>query len=220
MVNEALGDDGTIRRDSPWARIVGEDFIEHAFRYAHEADPAAELYYNDFNAEVPAKRDAMVALFHRLRAAGIRIDGLGHQAHVKLGHPTVQQLEECILKFHEAGAKVMFTELDVDVLPWPGLPSMAADVKLRADYQEKFNPYADALPPKVSHQLANRYAALFRLFVKHHDKIDRVTFWGVTDADSWLNNWPIKGRANYPLLFDRRGKPKPAFGAVLKVLGE
>ena len=79
----------------------------------------------------------------------------------------------------------------------------------------KLNPYVNGLPDAVQQQLAERYADLFRVFVKHRDVVTRVTFWGVTDGNSWLNDWPVKGRTNYPMLFDRSGQPKPAYAAVL-----
>jgi endo-1,4-beta-xylanase len=80
----------------------------------------------------------------------------------------------------------------------------------------KLNPYAAGLPDAVQQALAKRYAELFGVFLKHRGTITRITFWGVTDADSWLNNWPVRGRTSYPLLFDRQGKPKPAYDAVVK----
>jgi endo-1,4-beta-xylanase len=109
----------------------------------------------------------------------------------------------------------MITELDVDVLPAPG-QYRGADVSFNAELQSKLNPYAQALPDSVQRALARRYADLFAVFLKHKQHISRVTFWGVSDGDSWLNNWPVRGRTSYPLLFDRSGKPKPAFDAVVR----
>ena len=107
----------------------------------------------------------------------------------------------------------MFTELDIEVLPNSREPMRQTSVK--AEYIQKMNPYANGLPDSVQQQLAKGYEALFKLFLKHKDKITRITFWGVNDGQSWLNGWPIRGRTNYPLLFDREFKPKPAFYKVI-----
>jgi len=116
----------------------------------------------------------------------------------------------------ELGLKVMITEFDMDVLPL-AFQYMGADVTLSAELQPKLNPYPNGLPDAVQQALAQRYAGLFGVFLKHLGILKRVTFWGVTDGDSWLNNWPVKGRTNYPLLFDRSAQPKPAFYAVIRV---
>ena len=216
VVNEALNDDGTLR-DSPWRRIIGDDYIEKAFQYAREADPAAHLYYNDYRLEVPAKRAGAVAIVKRLKAAGLRIDAVGIQGHVGLVHPEVKEQEAAILAFHKAGVKSMITEMDVDVLP--GTKNWGdADIRRQEAADPAFNPYPDSLPPKVQAELASRYADFFRMYSRHHDKVIRVTLWGLNDGNSWLNNFPIKGRTNHPLLFDRAYQPKPALHAVIEAL--
>jgi endo-1,4-beta-xylanase len=187
-----------------------------AFRFAHEADPAAELYYNDYSVENAAKRQGAVALIRRLQAAGVPVAGVGIQGHYGLDYPALEQLDSTIAAFAALGVKVMITELDVDVLPRAVRPT-GADVTLRARARPELNPWPDALPDSMQQVLARRYAALFGVFLKHAGEISRVTFWGVTDASSWKNNWPVPGRTNYPLLFDRQGKPKPAFDAVIRV---
>ena len=213
VVNEALEDDGTLR-DSPWRRIIGDDFIDRAFEYARQADPGAHLYYNDYRLEVPSKRAGALAIVRRLKAAGLRIDGVGIQGHVNLTEPGVEEQEETILAFHKAGVKSMITEMDVDVLP--GTKGWGdADIRRREAADPAFDPYAKELPADAQRKLAERYAALFRMYLKHHDKITRVTLWGLNDGDSWLNNFPIAGRTNHPLLFDRANRPKPALQAVL-----
>jgi endo-1,4-beta-xylanase len=118
--------------------------------------------------------------------------------------------------FAQLGVKVNITELDVDVLPKTTKEQMA-DVAISLQATPKLNPYADGLPDNVQQALTKRYAELFAVFVKHRDVITRVTFWGVTNGDSWLNNWPVKGRTSYPLLFDRMGQPTPAYDAVIGV---
>ena len=213
VVNEALEEDGTLRQ-SPWLKIIGEDYIAKAFQFAHEADPQAELYYNDYNLENEAKLKGAVELLKKLQAQGIPISGVGIQGHYHLDVPTDEQVDAAITAFGKLGLKVMVTELDVDVLPL-AFQYVGADVALSAELQPKLNPYAKGLPRSMRQALARRYAGLFGVYLKHHGTLARVTFWGVTDGDSWLNNWPVKGRTNYPLLFDRNGRPKPAFGAVI-----
>jgi len=214
VVNEALNDDGTLR-PSPWLKIIGDDFIVKAFQYAHEADPQAQLNYNDYSLENEAKRNGAIALVKKLQAAGVPITTVGIQGHDHLDWPSAQLEDETISAFAKLGVKVAITELDIDVLP-QGSGSHTADVGYNIQADPKLNPYPDALPEAQQQELAKRYADLFAAYVKHADVINRVTFWGVIDSDSWLNNWPVRGRTSYPLLFDREGKPKPAFDAVIK----
>lgn len=218
VVNEALNDDGSLRQ-TQWLKIIGPDYIEKAFVFAHAADPEAELYYNDYSLELHAKRDAAVALVKKLQAAGIHISGIGSQTHAGLDRPSVQEVEDSLIAFGQLGVKVMITELDISLLP-NATQNQGADVSARATYDDALNPYPDSLPQEMQEKLAARYADLFAVYIKHADKIDRVTFWGVTDGESWLNNWPVRGRVNYPLLFDRANQPKPAFHAVIRVATE
>jgi len=214
VVNEALNEDGTLRK-SKWQQIIGDDFIEKAFEYAHQADPQAELTYNDYSLENEAKLKGALALVARLKAHGVAITTVGIQGHDSLAHPTVEEEDAAITAFAKLGVKVAISELDIDVLPRdPKL--FSADVSLKVKQDPKLNPYANGLPDDVQQELARRYADLFAVFLKHRAEMSRVTFWGVTDRDSWLNNWPVPGRTSYPLLFDRNGKPKPAFEAVIE----
>ena len=214
VVNEALNEDGTLRQ-SPWMKIIGADYLEKAFRFAHEADPDAQLYYNDYSLENEAKRKGALELVKTLKANGIPITGVGLQDHVNLDSPTSDQIDSTINDFGKLGVKVMITELDVDVLPWPAA-NQTADVSLRVASDPKLNPYSNGLPEQVQHALSKRYADLFITYAKHCGLVTRVTFWGVTDKDSWKNDWPVRGRTNYPLLFDRRAQPKPALEAVIQ----
>jgi endo-1,4-beta-xylanase len=214
VVNEALDEDGTLRQ-TPWMKIIGEDYLVKAFEFAHEADPSAQLYYNDYSLENEAKRKGAVELIKKLKASGVPIYAVGLQGHDKMDWPTAQQQSETILAFASLGVKVNITELDVDVLPRAS-QHRGADISLDVALRAELNPYANGLPDSVQQALAKRYAELFEVFRKHADVIDRVTFWGVTDGDSWLNDWPVRGRTSYPLLFDRAGKPKPAFDAVTR----
>ena len=117
--------------------------------------------------------------------------------------------------FADAGAKVMITELDLNILPQPDA-NTGADISRSAALQERLNPWPDGLPDSMETFHARRYGDFFRLFVRHSDAISRVTFWGVEDGHSWLNNWPVRGRTAYPLIFDRQYRPGKAFEAVVE----
>ena len=215
VVNEALNEDGTLRA-SNWLRIIGPDYIAKAFQYANEADPGAELYYNDYSMENAAKRAGGVRLVQSLLDQGIRVTGVGMQDHLKMDWPTVAEEDSTISAFAALGVKIHITELDVDLLP-RATPGRDAEISTRVVLTAGLNPYPQALPDSMQTALAKRYAEIFRVFLKHRDVIDRVTFWGVSDRDSWLNGWPVPGRTSYPLLFDRQGRPKPAFDAVMQL---
>lgn len=214
VVNEALDERGRLRR-SPWLKIIGEDYLLKAFQFAHEADPQAELYYNDFGLEKPGKRAGAIALIKKLQSQGVHIAAVGVQGHYRMDWPLEEDLDETIASLGRLGVKVSITELDVDVLP-PATPSRGADVSMNFALHAGLNPYTNGLPDSVQQELARRYAGLFKVFLKHRSEIDRVTLWGVTDGNSWLNGWPVRGRTSYPLLFDRAGNPKPAFDAVVQ----
>jgi endo-1,4-beta-xylanase len=216
VVNEAFDEDGTMRK-SPWSTGIGDDFILKAFEFAHEADPQAELYYNDYNLWKPAKRAAALRLVKQLRDRGLRIDAIGEQGHWALTTPSIDEIDKTITDIVGTGVKAMITELDIEMLPRD--PKMfGADLATKQQFKASTNIYADGLPAAKQQELAKRYADIFTLFLKHRDGLSRVTFWGVTDAHSWLNDFPVPGRTNYPLLWDRQGRPKPAFGAVVDVL--
>lgn len=214
VVNEAVDEDGSLRK-SKWLEIIGEDYIQLAFEFAYAADPGAELYYNDYNNELADKREGVLTVIKDLQRKGVKIDGVGIQGHWHLDSPKLNVIDESISKYASLGLKVMITEMEVNVLPTP--PEVyGADVSQQARYLETLNPYPAGLPDSVSNHLAQRYADLLGVFLKHKDAVTRVTFWGVHDGYSWKNDWPIKGRTNYPLLFDRNYNPKPAFYAVIK----
>ena len=223
VVNEALAEDGTLRKSS-WMKIIGEDYIAKAFEYAHEADPNAVLRYNDFSLENPAKRNGAVELIKKLQAQGVPIHAVGLQCHAKLDWPTAGQESDTIDAFAKLGLKVAITELDIDTSA-SSQQNRSADISLNGQIQTNAvkpaaplgtNSNTNRLPDSVQQVLAQRYADLFGVFLKHRDAVTLVTFWGVTDGDSWLN----RGRRNHPLLFDRNGQPKPAFDAVIKAAEE
>jgi endo-1,4-beta-xylanase len=218
VVNEALNEDGTLRQ-TPWMKIIGPDYIAKAFQFAHEADPAAELYYNDYNLDYAAKRDGAVRLIKSLLDQGIPVKAIGSQEHLKLTTPSAASVDSSIKAFAALGVHVNMTELDIDLLP-PATRNTGADVSMRAGPAPSLNPYAAGLPDSMQQKLARRYQDLFRVYMANKDVIDRVTFWGVGDGDSWLNGWPVPGRTSYPLLFDRQLARKPAYDAVTEVAKE
>lgn len=218
VVNEAFEEDGKLR-NSVFYKNMGENYVEEVFKLAEKLDPEADLIYNDYNLYKPKKRNAVIEMVKQFKANGTKISGVGVQAHWGLNYPTIDEIEQIIYDFHTAGVSVSFTELDISVLPNPW-ELVGAEVNQNFSKFEgdpKMNPYPDNLPNEVALKLANRYYDIFQLFVKHSDKIERVTFWGLTDKYSWLNDWPIKGRINYPLLYDRNYKPKEAYRKVLQV---
>jgi endo-1,4-beta-xylanase len=213
VVNEAIDDnDGSLRK-SKFYTIIGEDYIKLAFQFAHEADPNAELYYNDYSLHNAQKRAGAVALVRKLKEQGVRIDAVGEQCHVGLYDPSIDEYERTIEDFANLGVKVMITEMDISVLPMDW--SLGADVSAVVEYREKSDLYTKGLPDSVSLQLQQRYVDFFKLFLKHRNDITRVTLWGVNDAQSWKNNWPIPGRTDYPLLFDRKSQPKPMVQQII-----
>ena len=213
VVNEALNEDGTLR-NSVFLQKLGDDYIRKAFELAAKAAPNTELYYNDYNIEQPKKRAGAIAMIKKLQTSGTRIDGVGIQGHWRINGLPLEDIENSIIEFSALGLKVSFTELDITVLPNPW-DVKGADVNQNFEGSPYMNPYPQGLPDSMQIKLAKCYEDLFKIFIKHQDKIERITFWGVNDGQSWLNGWPIKNRTNYPLLFDRNFKPKLAFEKVM-----
>lgn len=216
VVNEALNEDGTLR-ESIFLKTLGENYIIDAFKLAEKVDPDAELAYNDYNLCSPKKREGAIRLIKNLQRENAKINAVGIQAHWQLNTPSIDEIEKSIIAFEDLGVKVMFTELDISVLPNPW-EVVGAGVEQNFDQfigDPKMNPYPEILPDYMLQKQAKRYEDIFKLFLKHEDKISRVTFWGVTDKTSWLNDWPIKGRTNYPLLFDRNYQSKEAYQSIL-----
>jgi endo-1,4-beta-xylanase len=150
------------------------------------------------------------------RERGIRIDGIGEQGRWPLDEPALEDIEAAIVDLAKTGRQMMITELDVAPLPRPE-ELVGADVSKRVELTPEFDPYAHGLPEGLQQRLARRCQGIFSVFAKHR-AVSRVTFWGVTDAGTWLNNWPVRERVNHPLLWDRQGRPKPAFNAVVEAL--
>lgn len=215
VVNEAFEDDGSYRK-SPYYNIIGPEFIELAFQFAHEADPNVELYYNDYSTSKPGKREAICKLVRSLKSKGLRIDAVGMQSHNGYNYPDYAEYEKSIEAFAAEGVKVMMTELDVNMLPNPeGFGG--AEVSQNFELQAKYNPYVKGLDKKAQKLFNQRYLDLFKIIERHKDVISRVTFWGVNDGHTWLNDWPIKGRTNYPTLIDRNNQLKPVVKDIEKL---
>ena len=220
VVNEAFNENGSLR-PSVFKKQMGDNYIEDVFKLAETADPDADLIYNDYNLYKPAKLAGVLKMVKKLQENGTKINAIGVQAHWRLNSPSLMEIEQIILDISDLGVEVMFTELDVTVLPnpWELVGAEVTQNFSKFEGDPKMDPYPKGLPKSVEKQLAKRYEDIFKLFVKHQDKISRVTFWGVMDKHSWLNDWPIKGRTNYPLLFDRNYQPKKAYNKLINLIG-
>lgn len=202
VVNEAVSDeDGAdALRRSPWLDIAGEDFLSRAFEFAHEADPNALLFYNDYNECAPGKRERIYSLVRKLKEQGVPIHGVGLQAHWSLASPTEDAIRAAIERYAELGLQLQITEMDVSVFEWDDRRT-----DLRA-------PTAEMIERQTE-----RYERLFRLLREYRDVISAVTFWGAADDYTWLDHFPVHGRKNWPLLFDERHQPKPALERIISV---
>lgn len=216
VVNEALNEDGSYR-ESNFYKVMGEDYLVQAFKLTAAVDPDADLIYNDYNLWKPEKRAGVVRLVKKLQAEGAKIDGIGLQGHYSLVGPGLKDIEDSILEYSALGLKVAFTELDITTLinPWDLEGAEVSQNFEQYENDPKMSPFPNGLPDSMQVKIADRYEDLFKLFLKHEEKINRVTFWGVNNGHSWLNDWPIKGRVNYPLLFDRKNKPQVAYQRVI-----
>jgi endo-1,4-beta-xylanase len=208
VVNEALNDSSSetdtnlLRRASPWVQILGQEFIEKAFVWAHEADPDAILRYNDYSIENPAKRGRLITLIKDLQAKKIPVMAIGSQTHANLTWPSPELEEAALTDIAKLGLPIHITELDVN-------GSSRGQRSQSADVAENAAAGGGGMANSADDKLAQQYANLFTAFVNHRDAVKLVTFWGVTDKDSWR-------ASGKPLLFDGNWQPKPAFDAVLK----
>ncbi|MBQ8672751.1 MAG: endo-1,4-beta-xylanase [Bacteroides sp.] len=211
VVNEAVVEDGSYRK-SKFYEILGEEYIPLAFQYAHEADPDAELYLNDYGMNAPGRRETYVRIINDLKQRGLRIDAIGMQGHMGMDYPDLRQFEESLEAYAGTGIQVMITEWEMSALP---TVRQTANISDTVAFLKAMNPYPDALPDSVSKVWNARMEGFFHLFLKHADVISRVTVWGVSDGDSWKNDFPMKGRKEYPLLFDRNYELKPFLKKLL-----
>jgi GH35 family endo-1,4-beta-xylanase len=208
VVNEAINDNGNAEtaktenlRNSQWLRTVGPEFLTLAFRYAHDADPSAKLYYNDYNIESGPKHESSMVLIRRLIKDGAQIHGVGIQGHWSTANVPYDAIDKAIQDYASLGLKVSITELDVTIRGaaggqfGPGRPR---------------GPVTPPSPQDLKAQ-ADAYAKLFAIFVKHKDVVERVTFWGLSDRRTWRFG-------QHPLIFDSSNQPKPAYGAITDVV--
>lgn len=206
VVNEAIDDkDDVFYRPSPWYDIIGEEFIAKAFEYAHAADPDALLFYNDYNTESPAKRDKIIKLVKSLKAAGVPIHGIGIQGHWSIFGPSEEDIATSIAAYSALGLKLHITELDISVY------------RSEQGRRDKRPDESDEFTPEMEQKQTELYSGIFRILRENRNAISAVTFWNVTDKRSWLDNFPVRGRKNYPLLFDKDGKPKKAYWEVVRM---
>lgn len=220
VVNEAVEDNGELRQTN-FHKIIGDDFIEQAFLIAEQELPKdATLIYNDYGMNRIGRRDKVIEVVNDLLTKNIRIGGIGLQGHWSMDQPSIEEIDTTLTAFATTGLPLHITELDIDYLGREHFFSANVDLQKLVATPEN-NPYPSGnFPADADQKLADRYAGIFSLFLKHHKNIDRVTFWGVTDADSWLNGWPVAGRTNYPLLFNRDSSPKLAVDALIQLTNQ
>jgi len=219
VVNEAFEDDGTLRH-SQFYEILGEEFIPLAFQYAHEADSTIELYYNDYSMYKPEKVKGVVDFFRPLIDKGMRIDAIGLQAHLFLGdqdYPTLY--EHSIQEIAKLGIPSQFTELDLSVLPNP-YAMEGANISANFEYTKELDPYTDGLPAEVQEQADAFWVDFYKMLMRNKENVLRVNYWCFSDANSWRNDWPVKGRTEYATLFDRQGQPKPTIQKLIDLAKE
>ena len=209
VVNEAISDKrDEYLRPSEWEKICGEDYIAAAFRYAHEADPNAVLFYNDYNEISSVKREKIYRLVKGLKDAGVPINGVGLQAHWAVNEPSRGQLDSTIKRFTDLGLKVQITELDISVY------TKEHDARERRPEDDN-----TAFSTEREQAQLEKYKMSFELFRKYRKNLSGVTFWNISDRYSWLDNFPVKNRKDYPRLFDQKGQPKKAYWEVVKEAG-
>lgn len=203
VVNEAISDGGDeVLRKTPWSVIIGPDFINKAFEFAHEADPDAILRYNDYGLENPDKRAKLIKLITSLKEQGVPVMAIGSQAHLNVS-TNFEKMDQCLTEIATLGMPIHITELDVNTAV-RGQRGTGADITANAATTE------GGLVDEANRKLAEAYEGIFKAFIKHRDSVEMVTFWGANDAVSWR-------RRGSPLLFDGNNQPKPAFDAVMRV---
>jgi endo-1,4-beta-xylanase len=207
VVNEALSDnEGEIyRTQSPWYKICGKDFIAMAFRTARSVNPNIKLIYNDYNIVNPAKLERACTMLKELLDAGVPIDGVGMQAHWS-NDITPEMIQTAIDRFTALGLKIHITELDLTTYT-----SYHGDgAKNQVQETQPFTEALDILQ-------AEKYKSYFEVLHKNAGKVTSVTFWGLDDGRSWLNSFPVRGRKDYPMIFDSQSKPKRSYYSIKSI---
>ncbi len=201
VVNEAISDrEDEFYRESKWFKICDSTYIAKAFEYAHRADPDAELYYNDYSVINPVKRKKIYSLLRGFKDSGVPVDGIGIQGHWSIESPSETQLRETLSLFADLDLKIQITELDISIYP-------NAESKVVEPGTVSFN--------RLMEKQADQYEMIFRVLREYKDAVTAVTFWNISDRHSWLDNFPVRGRKNYPLLFNEKLLPKEAYLSVV-----
>ncbi|WP_257670268.1 endo-1,4-beta-xylanase [Parapedobacter tibetensis] len=204
VVNEAIDDNpNNLLRPSKWTEIIGDDFVEKAFEFAHEADPTAKLFYNDYNCVRPEKMKRIYTLLKRLKDKNIPIHGVGLQAHWSIFEPSESELRAALDQYASLGLEIHITELDISVYPW--------EKERRAKQPDEADAFTDGMRQAQSDQ----YGMAFHVFREYRNVISSVTFWNAHDGYTWLDYYPVAGRKNHPSLFDANRQPKDAFWQVV-----
>lgn len=192
VVNEAISDDDEkpALRDTPWLRAVGDDYIAQAFHFAHKADPDCVLFYNEFNETRPIKAKRIYELVRDLRKDGVPVGGIGLQGHYNLYDPGMDAFAEAVELYASLGLPLQMTELDISLFAKGDESSLPAPT------------------PELLERQAQYYGDLFAQLRKYAKYFTGVTFWNLADDKTWLSNFPVRGRKNWPLLFDENHQPK------------
>lgn len=195
VVNEVVSDrEGYLRVKSPWYERTGEEYIAGAFACAHRVDPAAKLFYNDYNAAVPVKREKIVRFLRDLLDRGTPVHGMGLQGHWDIYDPSLAEIEQAIEAYAALGLEVQITELDISLYHWSDTGSFKAP------------------PPELLAKQAERYRQIFDLLRRYRGVVTGVTIWGPADDWTWKDNFPVRGRKDWPLLFDENHRMKTVLG--------
>ncbi|MEC0168588.1 endo-1,4-beta-xylanase [Paenibacillus graminis] len=201
VVNEAIEDkSGQYLRDTKWLAMLGEDYLREAFEMAHQADPDALLFYNDYNETDPVKRDKIYKLVRSLLDQNTPIHGIGMQGHWNIYGPPVGEIRGALELYASLGVRIHITELDLSMFRFE---DKRTDLKAPTEEMLKLQ--------------EERYAEIFALLLEYRKAIDSVTFWGVADDYTWLDGFPVCGRKNWPFLFDEHQQPKASFGRLAEL---
>jgi len=199
VVNEAIEDKSDVYlRQTQWLEIFGTNYISEMFKLAGQFFKNKALYYNDYNETNPVKREKIARLVKELQAEGAPIHGVGMQAHYNIYGPSLDEIEKSIELYAGLGVKISVTEMDVSLFQFGDHLSLPA-------------PAAELLEKQAEY-----YRQCFSVFRAYKDHIDSVTLWGVADDATWLDNFPVRGRKNWPLLFDENHQGKEAFRRVVE----
>lgn len=221
VCNECFEDDGSFR-NSLFYQILGEEFIPLAFQYAHEADSTVELYYNDFSMNKPIKIEAVCNYFKPLIENGLPVTAIGMQGHIILedgAENIINQYDHSLKCIEALGVKAAFSELDLSILPNP-FGFSGANISDKFAYRPEMDPYREGLTEEKLAEFDNFWIGFYKMLITHRETISRVNFWCLNDANSWRNDFPIKGRMDYATLFDRECKPKPVIGKLINLVTE